>query len=47
MQETRCIDRIRELDAPKLLVAGSADLHTGLDESQATYVPRLTPDSHG
>lgn len=42
-QQMRPIDHIRALSVPKLLVAGSADLHTTLDESLAMYRAAAIP----
>lgn len=36
-EQLRPIDKIARVDAPKLLIAGSADRHTHLDESMAMY----------
>ena len=43
LQQMRPIDHIRELGVPKLLVAGSADLRTTLDESLSMYRAAASP----
>jgi hypothetical protein len=41
--QLRPIDHIAKLDVPKLLVVGSADRHTHLDESLAMYAAAAEP----
>ena len=43
LQQMRPIDHIHELGVPKLLVAGSADLRTTLDESLSMYRAAASP----
>ena len=43
LRQMRPIDRIRHLDVPKLLIAGSADLHTTLGESLSMYRTAACP----